>query len=355
MSDERTPYIGIVGCGNIGHRHAQLLREQDIPIAGGADIAAEARDRFADEFGVPTFEDHGALYAEADAVIVTTPNRYHEEPVVEALEAGLDVLVEKPLANDVESAERIAAAAREADGFCMVGFHTRFESDVEVVTDYREAGRFGDVDHVEASYIRRRGVPGRGSWFTRKDVSGGGALIDIGVHALDLSLYLLGYPDVEEVTGVTRSQFGGREDYTYLSMWGDDQGAEGFDVDDSASVFVRCADGKTISLEVAWATNRPPAQEYVLRGSGAGATIDKSAGELTVHETGTEGGGHMSDSAIETDGRDAHAAEQAYFVEHVAEGTTPTRNTVEQGLTVQRVLDAIYESDETGSAVSIED
>jgi len=354
MSDERTPRIGIVGCGNIGRRHAQLLQGQGIPVAGGADIAPEARDRFDDEFGVPTFEDHASLYAEADAAIVTTPNRYHEEPVVDALEAGLDVLVEKPLANDVESAERIAAAAHDAEGFCMVGFHTRFESDVEVLTDYREAGRFGDVDHVEASYIRRRGVPGRGSWFTRKDIAGGGALIDIGVHALDLSLYLLDYPEVEEVTGVTRSQFGDREDYTYLSMWGDDQGAEGFDVEDSASAFIRCAGGKTVSLEVAWATNRPPEQEYVLRGSGAGATFDKGGGELTVHETSTEGGGHMSDAAVETRDRDAHAAEQAYFVDHVAEGTEPTRNTVEQGLTVQRVLDAIYEADETGSAVSID-
>ena len=355
MTEEGTPRIGIVGCGNIGHRHAQLLQGQEVPIAGGADIAPEARERFTEEFGVPTFEDHETLFAEADAVVVTTPNAYHEAPVVDALDAGLDVLVEKPLANDVESAERIAAAARDAEGFCMVGFHTRFESEVEVLTDYQEAGRFGEVDHVEASYVRRRGVPGRGSWFTRKDVAGGGALIDIGVHALDLSLYLLGYPDVEEVTGVTRSQFGGSEEYTYLDMWGDDQGADGFDVDDSASAFLRCAGGKTVSLEVAWATNRQPAQEYVLRGSDAGATFDKAASDLTVHETSTEGGGHMSDAAIETDDRDAHAAEQAYFVEHVAEGTTPSRNTVEQGLTVQRVLDAIYESDETGSAVRIED
>ena len=354
MTGTARPRIGIVGCGNIGRRHAQLLREQEIPLAGGADIAEAPRQRFGNEFGVPTFEDHGALYAEADAVIVTTPNRFHEEPVVDALEAGLDVLVEKPLANDVDSAERIAAAARDADGFCMVGFHTRFESDVEVVIDDVDDGRFGDVSHVEASYLRRRGVPGRGSWFTSKEVAGGGALIDIGVHALDLSLYLLGYPEVEEVTGVTRSQFGDREDYTYLHMWGDDQGAEGFDVEDSASAFVRCADGKTIALEVAWAANRPPEQEYVLRGTEAGATFDRGAGELTVHETDSNGGGHMSDAAIETADRDAHAAEQAYFVEHVAQGTEPARNTVEQGLTVQRVLDAIYEADETGSAVSLD-
>ncbi|MEF8850831.1 MAG: Gfo/Idh/MocA family oxidoreductase [Haloarculaceae archaeon] len=355
MSAATRPEIGIVGCGNIGRRHARLLREQDVPLAGGADIAQAAREAFASEFGVSTYEDHAGLYDVADAVIVTTPNRFHEGPVVDALEAGLDVLVEKPLANDVASAARIAAAASDADGFCMVGFHTRFESDVEVVTDYVDAGRFGELSHVEADFLRRRGVPGRGSWFTSREVAGGGALIDIGVHAVDLSLYLLGYPDVEEVTGVTRSQFGDREDYTYLQMWGDDQGPAGFDVEDSASAFLRCADGKTVSLEVAWAANRPPEQEYVLRGTEAGATFDRGAGELTVHETDPKGGGHMSDAAIETADRDAHAAEQAYFVEHVAGGTEPARNTVEQGLTVQRVLEAIYEADETGSAVTLED
>ena len=355
MNEEETPRIGIVGLGNIGHRHARLLRNGNIPLAGGADIAAGARESFTEEFGVPTFEDHDPLYAEVDGVIVTTPNRYHEGPVVDALDAGLDVLVEKPVAHNVEAAERIAAAARDAEGFCMVGFHTRFEPAVETVTDYTEAGRFGDLTHVEASFVRRRGVPGRGSWFTQKEVAGGGALIDIGVHAVDLSLYLLGYPDVEEVTGVTRSEFGNRGDYTYLQMWGDDRGSGEFDVEDSASAFVRCADGKTVSLEVAWATNRLPAQKYVLRGSAAGATYDRAGSALTIHETGLEGGGHMSDAAIETAEADAHAAEQAYFVDHVANDREPERNTVEQGLTVQRVLAAIYEADETGSAVSVGD
>ena len=159
MNEEETPRIGIVGLGNIGHRHARLLRNGNIPLAGGADIAAGARESFTEEFGVPTFEDHDPLYAEVDGVIVTTPNRYHEGPVVDALDAGLDVLVEKPLAHGVEAAERIAAAARDAEGFCMVGFHTRFEPAVETVTDYTEAGRFGDLTHVEASFVPPRDAP----------------------------------------------------------------------------------------------------------------------------------------------------------------------------------------------------
>jgi predicted dehydrogenase len=263
--------------------------------------------------------------------------------------------VEKPLAHTVESAERIAAAADGADGFCMVGFHTRFEKQVEVLHSYREEGRFGEVSHVDARYVRRRGVPGRGSWFTDASTAGGGALIDIGVHALDLSLYLLEYPDPVEVSGVTRSEFGDREDYTYLHMWGDDRGAERFDVEDAARAFVRCADGRTLSLDVAWATNRPDEQTYVLEGIDAGATYDRSEGELTVHRTESDGADHMIDEAIETAESDPHRDEQRYFLDHVAVGTEPDRNTVEQALTVQRVVDAVYRSAETGAAVRLDD
>ncbi|QPV62952.1 Gfo/Idh/MocA family oxidoreductase [Halosimplex litoreum] len=354
MVDISSVRLGIVGLGNIGHHHAERFVDQGANLVGGVDIAEGARASFGDEFGVPTYQDHHELYDEVDAVAVTTPNKFHEQYVVDALEQGLDVLVEKPLANTLEAAERIADAARAAEGFCMVGFHTRFESPVEVINGYRQEGRFGELSHVEANYIRRRGVPGRGSWFTSKEVAGGGALIDIGVHAVDLSLYLLGYPDVEEVSGVTRSQFGGRDDYTYIQMWGDDQGPEGFNVDDSATALIRCAEDRTISLEVAWAVNRPKKQEYVLRGTEAGATFRPGEG-VTFHESGTQGAGHMVESEVETRGNDAHAAEQTYFLEHCAAGETPERNTVDQGLTVQRVLDGIYRSSETGEAVPVED
>ncbi|ACV48381.1 MULTISPECIES: Gfo/Idh/MocA family protein [Halomicrobium] len=354
MTDIEDVRLGFVGLGNIAHLHADQVLDVGGTVAAGTDIDEDAREEFAAAYDADVYEDEGAMYEYVDAVVVSTPNTFHEEYVTSALEAGLSVLVEKPLAHSLESAERIADVAADAEGFCMVGFHNRFRGPVQVLDQYRRDGELGDVSHVEANYIRRRGVPGRGSWFTRKEVSGGGAVIDIGTHAIDVALHLLGFPEIEEVSAQTRAQFGPDDDYTYLNMWGYDEGAGGFDVDDSATAFVRCANGTTISLEVAWASNRYPSQELVVRGDGGGAHLDMADDSLTVLDTADDGAAHHRDTEIETADQEAHGLEQEYFLEHVASGDTPEMNTIEQGLTVQRVMDAIYRSSEAGKAVSVE-
>ncbi|WP_280585463.1 Gfo/Idh/MocA family oxidoreductase [Halorubrum sp. Boch-26] len=348
--------VGIVGLGGIGTHHATKLTDRGANLVGGMDIDADARAAFHERFGVHAYENETELYEVCDAVLITTPNRFHEEYAVSALEAGLDVLLEKPLAHTVESAERIAAAARDAEGFCMVGFNNRFAEPVQVIKGYQDEGRFGETTHVEANYVRRRGVPGRGSWFTSGDVAGGGALIDIGVHAIDLALYFLGHPEVVEVSGETRTEFGDRDDYAFVHMWGDDNGADGFDVEDSASAFIRDADGNTVSLEVAWATNRPTNDEFVIRGTEAGATFDRGSDDLTIHEARAfdDEQHHFSDTEVETRESDSHAAEQAAFLDAVAAGEAPSINTVDEALSVQRVIDAIYRSSERGEAVRLD-
>jgi predicted dehydrogenase len=347
--------LGLVGLGSIGHHHATQLRTlpEGAALVGGMDIAAAARERFRTEFEVPTYADHEELFAAVDAVIVTTPNRFHEEYAVAALEAGLDVLVEKPLAHDLASAERIAAAAREAEGFCMVGFHNRFGSPAQVLRGRIDDGRFGDVYHVEANYVRRRGVPGRGSWFTDRSVAGGGALVDIGTHAIDFALYVLGYPEVVEVSGTTRDAFGTREDYTAIDQWGS-PGDGTVDVEDSATALIRCADGQTVSLEVAWASNRPPNNAIVVRGTEAGASFDHVDGDLELYETSGLGTAHFTDSTVETPEENGHRAEQRRFVEAIRTGG-PAPVPVEEGIAVQRVIDALYRSSETGRAVRLDE
>ncbi|MFA9426475.1 Gfo/Idh/MocA family protein [Natronorubrum sp. A-ect3] len=345
---------GIVGLGNIGQYHADRLEELGVPIVGGMDVSAEARDRFAERYDVDVYDDHHDLYDVADAVVITTPNKFHEAYAVDAFERDLHTLLEKPLAHSVESAERIAAAAETTDGTCMIGFNNRFRNTVRLLKERIEGGELGEITHVEANYVRRRGIPGRGSWFTRREISGGGALIDLGVHAIDLALYLLGEPTVEEVSGVTRSEFGSREEYTYLEMWGDDSGPDAFDVDDSASGFIRCADNRTISLEVAWATNRPPTHDFVVRGTEAAARFDLLENELTIHSASSNGADHFVDTTIEPKENDPHADEQRAFYEAIETGRK-TGGGVEQALTVQQIVDAIYRSSEDGHTVAVKE
>ena len=358
MSDVR---LAVVGLGLMGRVHARNAMELGARIVGGADVAAGSREEFQGEFGVPTYESSEALLKaeEVDAVVVTTPNRFHEPSVVEALEAGCDVLVEKPLAHTLESAERIADAAEAAPGFCMLGFHSRFSPASKATRAYADAGRFGEISHVEATYVRRRGIPNPGSWFTTADLSGGGSLIDVGVHVVDLAMFVLGFPAPTEVTGVARTNFGPRENYAdpdgFAGTWGSvDRDAE-FDVDDSVSAFLRFETGQTISLEVAWATNRPPASELVVRGTDAGATFDMEGEVVELYETGNHGVDHYVTSEIDArGGPEGHVAEMEHFLEAAGAGVRPSMNTLEQGLAVQRVIDGIYRSSESGEAVAIE-
>jgi predicted dehydrogenase len=267
------------------------------------------------------------------------------------------VLCEKPLADSLSAAEEIVEAAHASDGVAMVGFHSRFTPAAEMIAEYREQGRFGDVTHVEGSFVRRRGIPGVGSWFTSRDLSGGGSLIDIGVHLIDYALYVAGYPEPVEVSGVTRSEFGGNDDYVDPDSWSGhwDTSAGGFDVDDSASAFVRCDDGTTLSLEVSWATNRDSDNGVVLRGTEAGARTTVGGEEVTVYECDGAGVDHYSDATLSGSmDPTGHRAEVAYFLEHVAADEAPAMNTVDEALTVQRVIDAIYRSSQDGAAVRLD-
>ena len=349
-----TTRTGIVGLGNIGQYHAERLVELGVPLVGGMDVSSPARDRFRRRHDVDTYEDHLELYDHIDAIVVTTPNAYHEKYAVDALERGIHVLLEKPLAHNLESAERIATAEAESDATCMVGFNNRFSNVVRILEERIERGEMGELTHLEANYVRRRGIPGRGSWFTRRDVSGGGALIDLGVHAIDLALYLLDYPTVQEVTGVTRSAFGSKDEYAYLEMWGEDAGPDAFDVDDSASAFIRCAGNKTISLEVAWATNRESNHEFVLHGTESGARFDLLEGGLSIHSAKRIGPPHLEDTSINTPQNDTHSDEQRSFFEALERGEN-IRDSVHQALTVQRIIDGIYRSSEEGTTVQLDE
>lgn len=311
--------IGIIGLGNIGRLHADRFAALGAAVAG-MDSTDDARQRFADRYDAPVFDDHWNLLDAVDAVVIAVPNAYHDRYAVDALEAGVDVFLEKPMADTSINAHRIADAAASADAVCMIGFHNRYQGVVEQFKRLQSAGRFGELSHVRANYVRRNGVPEHGGWFTREDVAGGGALIDIGVHAIDLALYLLEYPRVESVIGTTRRA-----------------PEHDFDVEDAASAFIRCADGKTISLEVAWQTNGPDDRTFVIDGTEGGATLVPDDERLDLFDTDGR-------TTVDVERIDPYERQARSFLDTVENDVDPARNTVEDGLTVQRVIDEIYRS-----------
>lgn len=324
------PRIGIVGLGLMGTEHAKRLDRAGATVVAGADVSQSARDQFADSFDAEVYPDHaGLLGADVDAVVVTVPNAIHEEVAVPALNAGCDVYLEKPVAHDLDSAERIAAAARGADGFCVTGFTMRHYPPVTELLDRVAAGEFGRVSHVEARYLRRDGIPDTG-WFVDPELAGGGALLDVGVHVLDLALAVLGFPTVEGVFGRT---------------W---TGRESLDVEDSASALVRCADGKTISHEVSWAAGAGSGRSIIVRGSDGGARYDVDDSTLEVIGESDENGDSVT---VDTQDHDWLTPIVGRFVDAVDKGEPPSRCRIDEGLAVQRIVDGIYRSDETGAVV----
>lgn len=346
--------VGIVGLGAHGTTHARVLEELGHGLVG-ADADPEARTEFAQRFDAPTHEHPADLFeTDVDAVVVSTPTSLHETVTIDAFEAGLDVLLEKPLADSLESARRIADAADRTDCVCMVGFHHAYENVFRVLQSYVDRGYFGDVTHLEATFVRRRGIPGRGTWYTSAELAGGGVLMDSGSHALHMVLSLLDWPAVADVSATTRSEFGPREEYAYLSMYGEDGEAQMYDVEDSATAFLEFEDGRTAELDVAWAANAEAAHTYELRGTDAGAFVDVTNPadavrtgtryDFELNEVRSGPVDHYVDAELTCDENDPYRAEQEAFLEAVRGGERPERNSVHEALTVQRAIERIYEA-----------
>lgn len=351
----RTLEIGVAGIGTYGLHRAAILADFGHSVYG-SDASSEARDEFERRVGTTVFESPDELFErDLDGVLVTTPNKFHEPVATAAMERGFDVFIEKPLAHTLESAERIAATAHETDRLCMVGFQNRFLNVCKVLKWYIDEGFLGDIRHVQAEYIRRRGVPGRGSWYTSEEIAGGGAVIDIGLHIIDLLDHLLDSPEVRDVTATTREDFGHRESYAYLDMWGEDADADMFDVEDSASAFLTYEGGITTTLEVAWAANAEAAHTYQIYGTEGGALLDitdrlDTAGEvnqmLQFYGARTGGADHYLDTSVTTNSNDPYREQLSTFVEAITNDIQPSVNTIEQALAVQHIVDRIYAESE---------
>lgn len=339
--------VGIVGVG-IGAVHARgYSKLPNVEIAALCDLDLDRAQRVADQFGVKKlYSDYETMLAAEtlDAVSVCTPNVLHAPVAVAALQAGCHVLCEKPLSINAVEGKKIADAAKKAKTKFMMGMNNRFRGDSQELRAMVEAGDLGEIYYAKAGWIRRYGIPGMGGWFTRKEMSGGGPLIDIGVHALDLTLYLMGNPKPVSAYGATFAKFG---PYGKGSGgWGVPVKGGNFDVEDLAAGQVRFADGSTLVLEASWAQHCAGDRFYnEIYGTKGGATLEPFRVYTELH-------GHPVDIAPHAPHVDGHEAEIAHFVECIVQDKTPIA-TVDQALDVMKILDAIYESCTTGQSVAI--
>jgi predicted dehydrogenase len=341
--------VGIIGCGAIAREaHVPAYRgcDQRVELAAVADVDEDRVRSFAAEFSIPrAFTSPADMFEETelDAVSVCVPNKLHASLVIEALEAGCHVLCEKPPAMSAGEAEEMAEAAENAGKFLTYGFHYRHVPEVETLKRFIEGGELGEIYFARAQALRRRGVPGWGV-YTSKELQGGGPLIDVGIHMLDTALYLMGYPEPEAVFGSTYRKIGDRKGVGILGPWD----WENYSVEDLALGMIRFEGGATVIVETSFAANvgQEEVMQVCLLGDHGGADVfpvkiyQEKHGALTDLEP-------TSLSVAEP-----YELEVRRFVDCCLTGVEPLC-TAREGVILQKIIDAIYMSAETGAAVDV--
>ena len=346
--------IGVIGTGHIATaRHLPAYKaleaEGKVRLVAVCDVGEERLRRAAAQFGVPqVFSDYRDMLAlpEIDAVSVCTTNFQHCEPVLEAFAAGKHVLCEKPLALNAAEGAAMVAAGRAAGKQLQVGYNLRFGSGAQAVRRFIDDGRLGPIYYARAQALRRRGIPSHGH-FTDKSKQGGGPLIDIGAHVLDLSLWLMDFPKPVSVSGQTQIKFGHRTGVIGLRGQWD---PEKFTVEDFGLGLVRFENGATLVLESSFAANIAADQfQSTLMGTEGGACVDmiQDANTRIYRE---ESGTLTDTSPAFLPQVHTHDAEIRAFVQALLDNT-PVPVPGEQGLIVTQILDALYLSAETGREV----
>lgn len=342
--------FGVIGAGQISHASCdEINAHADAAVVAATDPNAERLKALTDKFRIA--KSHSSNEAliddpELDAIYIAVPNRFHAPLAIRALEAGKHVLLDKPFAMNSEEARAVAAAAAKSGKVFTLGMNQRFRSDSQKLRSLVENGALGDVYYAKAYWFRRSGIPKLGTWFGNKALAGGGALLDIGVHLLDLALYLLDDFRPVAVSGQTYGKFGHRG--LGEGGWGFSERNTGvFDVDDAAVALIKLASGASVSLEVTWAIHQRDGQRMnvELFGSDAGA----GCYPLELYRRSAEGEYHVI-TDVAASQRHPHNKRFFNFINAVLD-REPLLVTIEQALAVQRILDAIYESSASGREV----
>ncbi len=358
--------IGFIGCGGIANqKHFPGMAQQaGVDLVAFCDLIIERAEEAAKQYGTPdakVYTDYRQLLADPsiDAVHVLTPNVSHSEITVAALDAGKHVLCEKPMAISSAEAKEMLAARDRSGKLLTIGYQYRHFHDHAVAKKVVDEGWLGDVYYAEATYIRRRGVPTWGV-FTDKSKQGGGALIDIGTHALDLTLWLMGNWDVDYVVGSSYEKLGqlldpdqqGQHDWRGRP---DPWNNKTFDVEDFAVGFVKMKNGATIHLKASWALNMVTNPGMVLL-CGTKGGLDTYDGVRLNHVVAGQSSVTMVGQKVREyipgfgSGEAPPSREHEIWVAAL-KGEGSLFVLPEQALVVSQVLEAIYESSKSGKPV----
>ncbi len=341
--------VAVIGAGAIGLDHLASFRQHPAArLVALAETSPERGREAAERFGVPTLvADYRELLGRDDVHVVSIalPNHLHAPVALDALRAGKHVMLDKPMATDARDAARLVAEARKRGRLLMVGQNIRFSPEVQTARRLVAEGVLGDVYHAKTAWTRRAGIPRIGSWFTQKRFAGGGCCYDIGVHALDRCLYLLGEFEAAAVSGQTYAQLGPRGQGEGTWGKGEIDPRRTFDVDDLAVALIRLKSGRTVLLETSWAAHQPVADfnGTQLFGTEAGLGLPP----LQLFRPTPRG---YAVESVTPSTPYASANRMVHFVDCLLGRAEPFVQPAES-LAVQRILDAIYRSAATGREV----
>ncbi|GHV66863.1 oxidoreductase [Spirochaetia bacterium] len=337
--------IAIIGCGKIanGAHLGPLSAMPDVEIRYAVDLVEERARAAKEKYGVTqAITDYKIALADKDveAVYVLTPNFSHYTITMDSLRAGKHVFCEKPITNNYALSKEMAAEAKKQNKILNIGVCNRYHKSVEMIKDYVGKGKLGDLYHIYCSFRSYRNIPGLGGAFTSKKESGGGVLIDWGIHFLDLILYITGV----KINTVSANAYNklGRDipAYVYKDMWAGPPNPNGVcDVDDMVTGFIRTS-GASISFNGAWAQNIDHNEMFIdFMGDKGGIRLQYGK-DFTFY---TSEGGALQSVKPDYNIPDMYEREDLRFIEAVRKGIK-TRSYIDEVLESARLLDAIYES-----------
>lgn len=350
--------IGIIGCGNIanGAHLPGYLKADNIEVVATCDIVEEKAKKIAQVLSLDesrVFTDYNDVLAldDIDAVDICTPNYLHSVIAVAALERGIHVFCEKPDAVSVAEAEKMKVAAEKSGKVLMVMRNNRFYNRSKFLKQFIEDGKMGEIYTARCAWRRRRGIPGKGGWFTTKEQSGGGPLIDLGVHMIDLAIWLMGNPTPVAVTGCTYRKFADSDvSDSVHSSFGEKKADGVFDVEDLAMGFIRFDNGASMQIEFSWASNIQKEIRFCeLRGDKAGAYWSEDS--LKIFGEEYEATYDINVNAPDGD-LPQHAQNILHFADVVLNGAKPGFEPI-QGLNMVKILEALYRSAEEGKEIKL--